>query len=150
MPLSAFVTSVGFIGAMIVLRANHWRDYAKVSGCATSNALGQIWSYYAVALGIVAIFVVNFTHPTDVSGIPIALFAIMTVMAIIDIIASPILSLLVKVMFGKIEGRSFLSRFDSEVDDGKVVNQKGKFIIGGIFLVVLLITIVVLLVVGLK
>ena len=104
MPISAFVTSVGLVAAVIVLRANHWRDYTRVSGCATSMALGQIWSYFAVVLGIVAILIVNFTHSAEVSGIPIALFAIMAVMALLDIIASPILSLVVKVLFDRIEG----------------------------------------------
>jgi hypothetical protein len=154
-PISAFITSVGFIGAMVILRANHWRDYVKASGCATANALGQLWSYYAVALGILAIFIVTLTHPSAVKGIPVALFTIMASMALVDVIVSPILSLLVKVVTGRVEERSFLQMFDKHLPDdaqGKriIINLKGQLLIVGIFLFLTIITAVTVIVVGLK
>ncbi|MDD5190423.1 MAG: hypothetical protein PHE50_05205 [Dehalococcoidales bacterium] len=127
MPINGFISAIGFIGAIIILRANQWVKYRDESNCVTTTYLGLIWSYCAVVIGIVAIAIVVLNPGTDeiVQGRPIELFSVMVLMALFDLFL-PISTTITKSIFGKIQSVSLIDKLDGRKHYQRVVGGWGK------------------------
>jgi hypothetical protein len=136
MQITDFITAAGFIVAIIILRVTHWLDHNKASHSETAQVIPQIWSYYAVTLGLLAIIYVSFHRDNGagttytVTGIPFVWFIQMAIMACLDVIISPVLSLVLKVVIrGESESSSFLALLDEKLprhDGIHPISKKGK------------------------
>jgi hypothetical protein len=90
MTLTVFITAVGFLAAIVILRANQWASYIKDSRCITGLYFGIIWTSSTVLVGIMATVWAAwaFGRSQYVVGAPIALFAVMVILAVCDLLSN--------------------------------------------------------------
>jgi len=147
MPYADFLTAAGFIVAIIILRVTHWLEHNKNANSEAANVLPQIWSYYAVSLGLLAIVYVSFADTGGkgkiVDALPFVWFMQMAVMALAEVVVSPIASLYVKVIIGKPESSSWLSCLDEvriTYKEKPRLSSKGKYTMTMLLSTLILIT----------
>jgi len=150
MTLSAFISAVGLLGAIIILRANQWVKYREETKGIATIYLGLIWSYSAVLIGFVATTwaILTTTENEKVEGVPLTLLSIVAIMAALDLLA-PIASIILKIIKNrphekswlKCLDRTFISYDDNQCKSMIVVNTKGKVLIIAEVIFILLTTI---------
>lgn len=153
MPLEALISAAGFLGAIIILRANQWVKYREESKCATAATVGLIWAFSTAIIGIIAIIWASCDHyfgldastgiENSVASVPFFLLIAMGCMVIVDIL-NPTFSLVYKALKGMKTSQSFLENCDEKDKEG-IIGTRGKIIIAiEIFMVISIFTLTII------